>query len=381
MFSRSRFSLALAFLLCIFPATYHSCLAQSQQVNIITHAITASSCTIGIAEINSGTLTSCTVQVTLTSSMGAFPASVITTRATLTMQSPRTTFSWSAGAIARVEVVAITPTTSPAWCDGGWASPYFVSNPFSPLQAEITDSRVDARVTTTLLEPLLQDSLTYVINASSVVLLPTAPSPLRLAVAFDTVLTVLSRQGFVLRDAWVRDFHLGVCQSESPTFPTSIYALIRLQRLSADFFSALMATWIANARMPARITSGLGSTDRTRIGEILSSTNQFSRYYNFARALSVGSATQPERLQVQIAPQPVEGNTTMTITTPSPMTADVRLVNMLGQIVAVLAQGQRLSAGTTTLPIASAGLASGVYAVQVVSNGRILHTQSVVVAR
>ncbi len=381
---RSRSWIVLAFLLCILATVYGTCSAQSQQVNIITHAITASSCTISIAEINRETITSCTVQITLASSPGTLPTSTITTRATLTMQSPRTTFSWSPGTVARVEVVAIAPAKSSAWCNGGWASPYFISNPLSSLQAMITDSRIDTRATTTLLEPMLQDSLTYVINASSIVLLPTTPSPLRLAIAFDTVLTVLSQQGFTLRDAWVRDFHIALCQHESPIFPTNIYALIRPQRPSVEFFNALNRAWTDIARQSARVTSGLGSADRTRIREILSSTNQFSRYYNLtntSNTTSVSGTAQQERLQVQIAPQPIEGQATITITTPSPLTADIRLVNMLGQTIAVLAQGQRLSAGVNALSIASAGLASGVYAVQVVESGRILHTQSVVVTR
>ncbi len=105
-----------------------------------------------------------------------------------------------------------------------------------------------------------------------------------------------------------------------------------------------------------------------------------TRLYGFPRAVSVQNTPQATS-SLMVVPQPLTGNGECRVTVPNTLTADIRLVNMLGQTVVVLAQGQRLLSGVHTFPIASAGLANGVYAVQVVSGGRILHTQSIVVAR
>jgi hypothetical protein len=373
----------------IMAIAYEPCSAQQQRINIITHAITSSSCTIGITELNNGIITSCTVQIARANSPGAFSTfpstDIMITQATLTTQIPRTTFSLPAGTTARLNVITIAPTTSAAWCNGSWSSPYFISNPLPSLQAEITDSRIDPRANTTFLEPMLQDSLTHVIAAGSVVLLPVFPSPLRLAIALDTVLTILSRQGFALRDAWVRDFHIGSCQGEEPVFGTAnnIYALIRLQRPSAGFFSALAATWSSSSRgLPAGISAGLGSSWVTTIRETLSSTNKFSRYYNFSTTATSARGTQQESgLAVRVSPQPLSGAGLLTLTAQRPLTADVRVVNMLGQTVAVLAERRLFSLGETAIPCSVDALSGGVYAVQVIEQGRVLLTQAVVVAR
>ncbi len=386
MSSFSRFLMKIVLLLCILSTTHKFCCAQVRPIRVIADAITASSCTIGIAEINNGTLTSCTVQITLSSSL--FPSSfssifssnslISTTRAILTTQTPRTTFSWSSGVIAHIGVVGISPVIDPPWCGNGsdWSHPYFLGNSLFSLQADIRDSRVATIPTEPLLDP--QDSLSYFVFTIA----NNNPS-LRFMQMIDSALVVFVQQGFPIRDAWVRDIHLGGCVGEL-VVGAYVYTRIRLKWQSTGFGNALRQSLTSILRPPfGGILQAPFSSAPNLLGGVLQS-NQFMRYYNFAsttNTTSVSSTTQPERLQVQIVPQPVEGQATMTITTPSPLTADIRLVNMLGQTVAVLAQGQRLSAGTTTLPIASTGLASGVYAVQIVSGGRILHTQSVVVAR
>ncbi len=380
MSSLFRFSVFGALLFFILPTMYVSCVAQVRPMTIIPHAITASSCTIGVAEINNGVLTSCTVQITLSSSLFSSASVFFTTHATLTRQTPHTTFAWSRGVVARIDIVDITPVITPAWCFNisQWAFPHFISNTFSASPAEVTDSRVMSIPS----EPPLdaQDSLNYFMYTVS-----SNSPPLRFISVIDSTLGVLAQQGYPLRDVWVRDFHLGLCSGDLVAV-SYVYAFIRLRRPSPDFITALRQA-VSSARFLDVIqapfsTQSVPSTRQT-IGQMIGFTTsyQFTRYYNFTRTTSVGGTSQPERLQVQIAPQPIEGQATMTITTPSALTADIRLVNMLGQTIAVLAQGQRLSAGTTTLPIASTGLASGVYAVQVVSSGRILHTQSVVVTR
>ncbi len=382
IFYQLLFAVCVAIIMAI---AYQPCSAQQQRVHIITHAITTSSCTIGVAELDNGTITSCTVEITLANSLSELSTLSFTvfttTQATLTTQTPRTTIALPMGTAARLNVIAIAPITSGAWCNGGWSSPYFISNPLPSLQAEIIDSRIDPRVNTTFVEPMLQDSLTYVVAGASVLLMPVAPSPLRLAIALDSALTVLSRQGFALRDAWVRDFHTGLCQGEEPVFgiTNNIYALIRLQRPSADFFRALAAAFF-NRGVPVRISDGLILLEVPRIREA-TKTTQFSRYYNFSTTTSVRTTQQELGLAVRMSPQPLSGAGLLTLTAQRPLTADIRVVNMLGQTVAVLAERRLFSIGETVIPCSVEALSSGVYAVQVVSGGRVVHTQSVVVTR
>ncbi len=371
-------------ILCIviMSSAYRPCCAQQRIPSIIIFAITASSCTIGITEINSGILTSCTVQVTLVSSPNDFfstPQTLIaTTSATLTAQSPRATFSWSTGMVARIDVMDMAPIIAPFRCGhGGWTSQYFISNSLSALQASITDSRAGAIPAEPTLD--LQDSLTYLITS-----LATNNPPLRFTQMIDSTVSVLARQGFPIRDVWMRDLYIGFCQVELVRI-SNTYTRIRLQRPSELFGNALRQILSTTpAFFQLRIYQAPFSSNLSTLGRTLFS-DEFTRYYNFTNTTnnttSVAGINQPERLQVQIAPQPIDGNATMSITTASPLTTDIRLVNMLGQTVAVLAQGHRLSVGTNMFPVVSTGLASGVYAVQIISGGRILHTQSIVVAR
>jgi hypothetical protein len=105
------------------------------------------------------------------------------------------------------------------------------------------------------------------------------------------------------------------------------------------------------------------------------------RLYVFPRTTSARGTQQEPGLAVRISPQPLSGAGLLTLMVQRPIIADIRVVNMLGQIVATLAQGQLFSTGETTIPCSFEALSSGVYAVQVVSGGRILHTQNIVVTR
>ena len=380
----------LLFAVCvaiIMASTYQPCSAQVQRANILLHTLTSSSCTIGIAEINNQTLTSCTVQISVSLSLLPFPAFAEPLRATLTTQTPRTTFALPAGSVARIDVIDILPKTSSPFCFSGngslraWSSPYFVSNSLLAGQATITDSRI-AQVP--LVPPIdQQDSLIFIINASA-----GNYTSLRLTQAVDSALFALRQRGFAVRDAWVNDAHTGACDLDMPAYLFGS-AVIRLQRPSEQFFSALQSAMsnilrccgrISRAPFPVVDTSMLNY--RSLWGDTLMTMVRMSgRYYNFSTTTSVRTTQQEPELAMRISPQPLSGAGLMSLTVQRPRTADIRVVNMLGQIVATLAQGQLFSIGETTIPCSFEALSSGVYAVQVVSGGRILHTQNIVVTR
>lgn len=328
------------------------------------------------------------MQISVSFSLPPFPAFAEALRVTLTTQSPRTTFALPAGAVARIDVIDILPKTSSPFCFSGngsvraWSMPYFVSNSLLTGQATITDSRMTQ---VPLVPPInQQDSLIFIINASA-----GNYTSLRLTQAVDSALFVLRQRGFAIRDAWVNDAHTGACDLDMPGYLFGS-AVIRLQRPSEQFLSALQNAmgnilWccgrISRAPFSAADTSMLNN--RRLWGDtILTMVLMSGRYYNFSTtATSVRSTQQEFGLALRMSPQPLFGAGVVTLTVQRPLTADIRVVNMLGQTIATLAQGRLFSIGETVLPCSVDALSSGVYAVQIVEQGRVLCTQAVVVAR
>jgi hypothetical protein len=116
-------------------------------------------------------------------------------------------------------------------------------------------------------------------------------------------------------------------------------------------------------------------------GQISYSSQIQQRLYVLPRATSTRTTQQELGLALHMSPQPLSGAGLLTLTAQRPLTADIRVVNMLGQTVATLAQGRLFSTGETVLPCSVSALSGGVYAVQIVEQGRVLLTQAVIVAR
>ncbi len=111
-----------------------------------------------------------------------------------------------------------------------------------------------------------------------------------------------------------------------------------------------------------------------------SNMNGETRRYVFPRSVSVQSSPQVTSA-LMVVPQPLSGNGECRVTLRQSVTADIVLTTLQGKTALVFAKGIALRQGENTIPLRIEGIASGVYAVQIVSGGRILHSQSVVVVR
>jgi len=81
----------------------------------------------------------------------------------------------------------------------------------------------------------------------------------------------------------------------------------------------------------------------------------------------------------RVAPNPIQGSATVSISLPRSMNVSMTLVDASGSVVATITNGQ-LPAGSHRLSIEAANVASGMYALQTIVEGA-RHLQTVVIMK
>jgi hypothetical protein len=371
---------------------YVSMTAQFRQITFQVERLSVTSCSISVNEINNGSLTSCTVQLSLVNfDITRGPEILIFTQATLTSQRPRHTVFVPRGRVFRLDAVDIQPRIFPVVCrvNGAYNFDTYAHLPAQELIPFLSDSRLSPNkippLPFTLGNNNFSDSTLIVIYGSS-----RYSKRLRISQIADSLIAWLRTQTTALQEVWISDpFSTYDCLDSDyyGIFSQSIF--IRLHLPDTNVLKAFRQNFRDFGDFIS--VAPFSMDDMRRIIQIQSSIEQIQtvspfqfyqyRYYNFSTTTSVRSTQQESGLVVRMSPQPLSGMGMLTLATQRPLIADIRVVNMLGQTVAVLAERRLFSIGETVIPCSVEALSSGVYAVQVVSGGRVVHTQSVVVTR